>query len=114
MNCVIGALAVRADQVSASNGEYIVEFPAGTRVLSTDWINDDIVIWVAVPRPLPGEPAATLKRRFWILPGLRNVGLHDAATYLGTVFVENQDWHIFIDYSGLPLHREPDAAYPLH
>lgn len=114
MNCVIGALLIDPDQVTSYTGEYIVEFPVGTRVLTADWLNGGLALWVAVPRRLPGEEVKLFKRRFWIVPGLRDIELHDAATYLSTLFIDDQDWHVFIDYSGLEVHRAPDAAYPMH
>lgn len=114
MNCVIGALAIEPDSVTAFTGEYVIEFPVGTRVLAADGLNEGIALWVAVPRHMPGEEVKLFKRRFWVLPGLRDIVLPDAATYLGTVFAADHDWHVFIDYSGLEVHRAPDAAYPIH
>ena len=99
--------------------QVIVVGPEDSKGFEAYWRQHDLP-FIGLPDPkasvlkLYGQEVKLFKRRFWVLPGLRAIVLPDAATYLGTVFAADHDWHVFVDYSGLEVHRAPDAAYPIH
>lgn len=121
MDAVIGMMQVDPAEVT-DDGEYIVEGPAGSRVLTVGWADEHMIFWVAVPTPLRGEVQELTKYRFWILPGGRVVNIHSGATYLGPVISRDpdgnadHDWHVFLDTSGAPVpdSTQPQATYPTH
>jgi hypothetical protein len=119
MDAVIGMMQVSPADVG-EDGEYVVEFPAGTRALCVGWVNDHMVMWVAVPTYLRGEAPDTVKQRFLILPGSRKVVLPSWAQYLGTVISRDEsgeadhDWHFFTDISGIQIYRPAQSTYSLH
>lgn len=113
---VIGMLRIDPGAVS-ERGEYIVDFPRGARALCVGWIDGQIVMWAAVPLPLPGEKPVMRKQRFFVLPGARRVTLPTWAQYLGTVISRDEngevdhDWHIFFDASAGVINKPADAEY---